>query len=53
MVVFSGSRIRLTASVTCLARGAEGDVIRVRNQDGNIFRARVSAPNLLEALPSN
>jgi Chaperone for flagella basal body P-ring formation len=49
-VVFRGSRLRLTAAVICLERGAEGDIIRVRNQDGAIFRARVSAPALLEAL---
>lgn len=50
-VAFRGSRLRLTALVICLERGAEGDVIRVRNQDGHVFRARVSAPALLEALP--
>jgi hypothetical protein len=50
-VAFRGNRLRLTAVVICLERGAEGDVIRVRNQDGQIFRARVSAPASLEALP--
>ncbi len=50
-VLFRGSRLSLTALVTCLERGAEGDVIRVRKQDGQIFRARVSAPARLEALP--
>jgi len=50
-VVFQGTRMRLTSVVTCLDRGAEGDVIRVRNQDGHISRARVSTANLLEALP--
>ena len=49
-VVFRGTRLNLTALVTCLERGAEGSVIRVRNQDGQIFRARVSAPARLEAL---
>ncbi len=49
-VLFRGNRLSLTALVTCLERGAEGDVIRVRNQDGQIFRARVSAPARLEAL---
>jgi flagella basal body P-ring formation protein FlgA len=49
-VVFRGSQLNLTALVTCLERGAAGDVIRVRNQDGQIFRARVSAPARLEAL---
>ena len=49
-VLFRGSQLNLTALVTCLERGAAGDVIRVRNQDGQIFRARVSAPARLEAL---
>ena len=50
IVLFRGSRLNLTAQVTCLERGAAGDVIRVRNQVGQIFRARVSAPARLEAL---
>jgi len=49
-VLFRGSQLNLTALVTCLERGAAGDVIRVRNQDGQIFRARVSAHARLEAL---
>jgi hypothetical protein len=49
-VVFRGTRLNLTALVTCLERGAEGAIVRVRNQDGQIFRARVSAPARLEAL---
>ena len=49
-VVFRGSQLNLTALVTCLERGAEGAIVRVRNQDGQIFRARVSAPARLEAL---
>ncbi len=49
-VLFRGSQLNLTALVTCLERGAAGDVIRVRNQDGQIFRARVSARARLEAL---
>jgi hypothetical protein len=49
-VLFRGSRLNLTALVTCLERGAAGDVIRVRNQDGQVFRARVSAPARLVAL---
>lgn len=32
----------MTAIVTCLERGREGQVIRVRSQDGHIFRARIS-----------
>jgi hypothetical protein len=50
-VVFLGNRLHLTAAVICLEHGAEGDVIRVRNQDGHIFRARISGPGLLEVLP--
>ena len=49
--VFVSDRLRITASVTCLERGHEGEVIRVRNQDGEVFRARISGPALLEALP--
>ena len=49
-VVFRGDQINLITPVTCLERGAEGSIIRVRNQDGKIFRARVSAPARLEAL---
>jgi hypothetical protein len=48
--VFVSARLRITTSVTCLERGREGEVIRVRNQDGEIFRARISGPALLEAL---
>ena len=51
MVVFVADRLRLTTSVICLERGSEGEIIRVKNQDGRIFRARVAAPALLEALP--
>jgi hypothetical protein len=49
--VFVTTRLRMTASVTCLERGREGEVIRVRAADGHVFRARVSGPNRLEALP--
>lgn len=49
-VVFARGRMRLTAVVTCLERGAEGDVIRVRNQDGQTFRARIANPSMLEAI---
>jgi hypothetical protein len=49
-VAFHGSHLHMTALVTCLERGAEGAIIRVRNRDGQIFRARVSAPARLEAL---
>ena len=51
LVVLVTNRLRLTASVICLERGAEGEIIRVKNQDGHIFRARIAAPALLEALP--
>jgi flagella basal body P-ring formation protein FlgA len=51
MVVFLGDSLHLTAAVTCLDHGAEGDVIRVRSQDGHIFRARISGPGILEVLP--
>jgi hypothetical protein len=49
-VLFRGSQLNLTSLVTCLERGATGDVIRVRNKDGQVFRARISAPDRLEAL---
>jgi hypothetical protein len=49
--VFISDRLRMAASVTCLERGREGEVIRVRGLDGHIFRARISGPALLEVLP--
>ena len=49
--VFLSNRLRMTASVICLERGREGAVIRVRSQDGRVFRARISGPARLEALP--
>ena len=49
--VFLFEHLRMTASVTCLERGREGEVIRVRGPDGRIFPARISGPALLEALP--
>jgi Chaperone for flagella basal body P-ring formation len=49
--VFLSNRLRMTASVTCLERGRKGEVIRVRSQDGRVFRARISGPARLEALP--
>jgi Chaperone for flagella basal body P-ring formation len=48
---FLGDRLRMTASVTCLERGREGEVVRVRSHDGQVFRARISGPGQLEALP--
>jgi len=49
--VFLADRLRMTASVTCLERGNQGAIIRVRGQDGHVFRARISGHALLEALP--
>jgi hypothetical protein len=49
--VFISRGMRMTASVTCLERGREGEVVRVRGLDGHIFRARISGPARLEALP--
>lgn len=49
--VYVADRLRMSASVICLERGREGEVIRVRSQDGHIFRARVSGPAQLEAVP--
>lgn len=49
--VFLSDGFRMTASVTCLERGREGEIIRVRNPEGRVFRARISGPGLLEALP--
>lgn len=48
--VLRSERLRISARVTCLERGREGEVIRVRNQDGEVFRARISGPALVEAL---
>jgi len=49
--VLLAGHLRMTASVTCLERGREGEVIRVRGLDGHVFRARISGHALLEALP--
>jgi Chaperone for flagella basal body P-ring formation len=48
--VFLTGHFRMTASVTCLDRGHEGEVIRVRSQNGQVLRARISGPALLEVL---
>jgi len=48
--VFLSNRLRMTASVTCLERGREGEVIRVRSQDGRVFRALISGPARLEVV---
>ncbi len=49
--VLVAAGLRMTAAVTCLDRGARGDVIRVRGPEGYIFRARVTGPALVETLP--
>jgi Chaperone for flagella basal body P-ring formation len=49
--VFLSNRLRMTARVTCLEHGREGEVIRVRSQDGRVFRALISGPARLEVLP--
>ncbi|MFZ3342132.1 MAG: flagella basal body P-ring formation protein FlgA [Terriglobales bacterium] len=51
IAVLRETGFRMSASVTCLDRGAQGDVIRVRSEEGHIFRARVAGPALVEALP--
>ncbi len=43
--------LRVTADVTCLERGARGEIVHVRGEEGRIFRARVTGPALVEALP--
>ncbi len=48
--VMVASGLRMTAAVTCLDRGARGEIIRVRAGEGRIFRARVAGPGLVEAL---
>ncbi len=48
--IFTSTGLRVRASVTCLARGAVGDVIRVRSPNGQTFRARILGPKILEAL---
>ena len=48
--VLVASGIRMTAPVTCMDRGARGEIIRVRGGEGRIFRARVTAPALVEVV---
>jgi hypothetical protein len=50
--VMVASGLRMTAAVTCLDRGARGEIIRVRAGEGHIFRARVAGPGLVEAVVS-
>ena len=47
--VLVGAGLRMTASVTCLERGASGEIILVRGREGRIFRARVAGPGQVEA----
>lgn len=47
-VFFQAEGLRMTASVKCLERGSPGEIIRVRGQDGHIFRARILGPKRLE-----
>jgi len=51
LAVLSAGGLRVSAAVTCLERGARGEIIRVRGEEGRIFRARVAGPALVEALP--
>ena len=48
--VLASAGLHMTAAVTCLERGQEGDIIRVRAHEGRIFRARVAGPALVEAM---
>ena len=48
--VLVAAGIRMTAPVTCMDRGARGEIIRVRGGEGRIFRARVTAPALVEVV---
>ena len=48
--VLVAAGIRMTAPVTCMDRGARGEIIRVRGSEGRIFRARVTAPALVEVV---
>ena len=49
--VFHADGLRMTATVTSLERGREGEVIRVRAVDGHVFRVRILGPGQVEALP--
>lgn len=51
MAVLAVAGLRMTASVTSLERGAKGDIVFVRGQEGHTFRARVAGPGFVEALP--
>jgi len=47
--LLSRAGIRINAAVICLQGGDPGDIIRVRGEEGNIFRARIIGPSLVEA----
>jgi hypothetical protein len=49
--VLLADHLRMTANVTCIDPGREGQIIRVRGPDGHVFRARISGPGKLDALP--
>lgn len=48
--VLAAAGMRMSAAVTCLESGAPGDEIRVRGEQGRIFRVRVAGPGRVEAL---
>jgi len=48
--VMVAAGMRMTAAVTCLDRGARGEIVRVRGGEGRIFRARVAGPALVQVL---
>lgn len=49
--MLAASGLQMRAVVTCLDRGAKGEIVRVRGQEGRVFRARVAGQALVEALP--
>lgn len=51
--VFEAAGLRMSAPVTCLERGAMGETVHVRGPGGIVFRARITSPARLEALPGN
>jgi hypothetical protein len=47
--VLTGAGIRINVPVTCFQGGDLGAIIRVRQGEGHIFRARIVGPSLVEA----
>jgi Chaperone for flagella basal body P-ring formation len=47
--VLNGAGIRINAPVTCLQGGDPGAIIRVRQGEGHIFRARIIGPSRVDA----